>query len=390
MKRLFLVLVYGAYFLIPSAQFDLERCGSSVSVGTKRIVYYQIVNESVSLSSAPDYANDPIEPIIRWYRDGRLIAANKRLITFVAESGLNGSVYRFTVSEFRGDVIFESDDVVLIVGEIPRLELLSGRRLSFRETSNDTLKIRLDVSGVPRPRLRVVRPQNRSRVFSLAKFEIRSNAIHVRGLSLEDWGDYEVIASSCLGNVMINMSIKILGGVDQTNLTDTTKEILCSKNVEFTCTAVAYPKPSIEWVWNGTLLFDGRYGITEESVMAPDGHRRKITSTLKITGVEREDNERGLIRCKSNNGIEETSIGFRLNVLCTPSACSVRFVQSELTNDSVVANIEHPTDNGGFSVNHLRVLVYALVEEQSSLISNNTYGHDQEFIKPTTHWGTAR
>ena len=46
-----------------------------------------------------------------------------------------------------------------------------------------------------------------------------------------------------------------------------------------------------------------------------------------------------------------------------------------------MANIEHPTDNGGFSVNHLRVLVYALVEEQSSLISNNTYGHDQEFIK---------
>ena len=97
-----------------------------MSVGTKRIVYYQIVNESVSLNSAPDYASDPIEPIIRWYRDGRLIAANKRLITFVAESGLNGSVYRFTVSEFRGDVIFESEDVVLIVGGIQDLYIGQG------------------------------------------------------------------------------------------------------------------------------------------------------------------------------------------------------------------------------------------------------------------------
>ena len=46
-----------------------------------------------------------------------------------------------------------------------------------------------------------------------------------------------------------------------------------------------------------------------------------------------------------------------------------------------MANIDHPTDIGGFSVNHLRVLVYVFFDQQSSLISNNTYGPDQEFIK---------
>ncbi|XP_065842746.1 contactin-5-like isoform X2 [Oscarella lobularis] len=317
MKRIFLVHICGVFLLIPSAQADLATCGSSVSLGNKPIVHYQIANDSVSLNSAPDYnGSDPIEPIVRWYRNGRLIAANKRLITFIVDSRENGSTYRFTVSEFRGSVIFESENASLIVGEIPRLELLSGRRLSFRETSNDTLIIRLDVSGVPRPTLRVVRPQNRSHVVSSAKFEIRSNAIHVRGLSLEDWGDYEVIASSCLGNAMINISVQILGGVDLTNLTDTTKTVFCSKNVEFICSAVAYPKPYIEWVWSETLLRDGRYGITEKSVISPNSHRHKIMSTLKITGVEREDNKRGLIRCKSKKGIEETSVGFQLNVLC--------------------------------------------------------------------------
>ena len=46
-----------------------------------------------------------------------------------------------------------------------------------------------------------------------------------------------------------------------------------------------------------------------------------------------------------------------------------------------MANIDHPTDIGGFSVNHLRVLVYVFFDQQSSLISNSTYGPDQEFIK---------
>ena len=88
-----------------------------MSLGNNPIVHYQIANESVSLNSAPDYnGSDPIEPIVRWYRNERLIAANKRLITFIVDSRENGSTFRFTVSEFRGSVIFESENAVLIVG----------------------------------------------------------------------------------------------------------------------------------------------------------------------------------------------------------------------------------------------------------------------------------